>query len=129
MHFTPTPVGSDALARPSSQPPRPSQIPLYTSRRPTKGIQMKITLTALVLLTLIPVFLQAAPTDDVYKLGPDSNVQPNVPQGKVVGPLTLASNVYPNTTRNYWVYVPIQYDPKTPASLMIFQDGHYFVNP
>ncbi|HEY7118016.1 MAG TPA: alpha/beta hydrolase-fold protein, partial [Tepidisphaeraceae bacterium] len=62
------------------------------------------------------------------KLGPDSMQQPGVPQGKVAGPLTLASNVYPNTTRNYWVYVPAQYDPKTPASLMIFQDGHYFVN-
>src|SRR5204863_6445513 len=51
-----------------------------------------------------------------------------VPQGKVVGPLTLASNVYPSTTRNYWVYVPAQYDGKTPASLMVFQDGHFFVN-
>ena len=71
----------------------------------------------------------AAPTDDVYKLGPDSLVQDGVPHGKLVGPLTLASTIYPNTTRNYWVYVPAQYDAKSPASLMIFFDGHTFLNP
>ena len=36
----------------------------------------------------------AAPTDDVYQLGPDSLPQKGVPQGKVVGPLTLASKVF-----------------------------------
>jgi enterochelin esterase family protein len=88
---------------------------------------MKTKLATLLAL-LIASITQAAPTDDVYKLGPDSLPQPNVPQGKVVGALTLASNVYPDTTRNYWVYVPAQYDAKKPACLMIFQDGHYFVN-
>lgn len=72
----------------------------------------------------------AAPTDDVYKLGPDSAPQPGVPEGKVVGPLTLASTkAFPGTTRNYWVYLPATYDGSKPASLMIFQDGHAFVNP
>jgi len=70
----------------------------------------------------------AAPTDDVYRLGPDSQPQPGVPQGRVIGPLTLASEVFPNTTRHYWIYVPAQYDSKTPARLMIFQDGHAFVS-
>src|SRR3954471_13721650 len=85
-------------------------------------------------LVLLVVFLAssasvAAPTDDVYKLGPDSMHQPGVAQGKVVGPLTLESkSVYPNTTRNYWVYVPAQYDTSKPACLMVFQDGHFFVN-
>jgi enterochelin esterase-like enzyme len=85
-------------------------------------------LTIIFVTGLLTTFTLAAPTDDVYKLGPDSLPQPNVPQGKVVGPLTLASNVYPDTTRNYWVYVPAQYDSKRPACLMIFQDGHFFVN-
>ncbi len=71
----------------------------------------------------------AAPQDDVYRHGPDSQVQEGVPQGKVIGPLTLESKtVYPNTTRNYWVYVPAQYDAAKPACLMVFQDGHAFVN-
>jgi predicted alpha/beta superfamily hydrolase len=65
--------------------------------------------------------------DDAYHLGPDSEPHAGVPQGKVLGPIVLASNVYPNTTRNYWVYVPAQYDPSKPACLMVFFDGHAFV--
>lgn len=71
----------------------------------------------------------AAPTDDVYLLGPDSLPHEGTPHGKVIGPLTLASQVFTNTTRHYWIYVPAQYDAKTPASLMIFQDGQAFVGP
>jgi enterochelin esterase family protein len=85
--------------------------------------------TLIASLLLLAANAPAAPTDDVYKLGPDSAPQPGVPQGKIIGPLTLPSNVYPNTTRNYWVYVPAQYDAKTPACLMVFQDGHAFVGP
>jgi hypothetical protein len=70
----------------------------------------------------------AALTDDVYLLGPDSMSHTNVPHGKVIGPLTLASVVFTNTTRNYWIYVPAQYDPSNAACLMIFQDGHTYVN-
>jgi len=70
----------------------------------------------------------AALTDDVYLLGPDSEPHPGVPQGKVIGPLTLASEVFANTTRNYWVYVPAQYDASQPTCLMVFQDGHAFVS-
>jgi enterochelin esterase family protein len=71
----------------------------------------------------------AAPTDDLYLLGPDSQPHEGIPQGKVIGPLTLASQVFTNTTRHYWIYVPAQYDPQKPASLMIFQDGQAFVGP
>jgi enterochelin esterase-like enzyme len=78
---------------------------------------------------LLLISAVAAPTDDVYALGPDSLPHDVVPKGKVIGPLTLASQVFTNTTRNYWVYVPAQYDPAKPACLMIFQDGHAFVNP
>src|SRR5262249_9069458 len=42
--------------------------------------------------------------------------------------LTLASQVFTNTTRHYWVYVPAQYDSTKPACLMVFQDGHAFVS-
>ena len=69
----------------------------------------------------------AASTDDLYLLGPDSAPHDGVPQGKVIGPLTLSSQVFTNTSRNYWVYVPAQYDPAKPACLMVFQDGHAFV--
>ncbi len=69
----------------------------------------------------------AGPSDDVYRLGPDSEPHNGVPQGVVVGPIALPSNVYPNTTRDYWVYVPAQYDSAKPACLMVFFDGHAYV--
>ena len=72
--------------------------------------------------------INAGPLDDVYKLGPDSLPQDGVPKGVVTGPLTHASQVFPNTTRHYWVYVPAQYDAASPARLMVFQDGHAFVS-
>jgi enterochelin esterase-like enzyme len=72
--------------------------------------------------------ISAAALDDVYLLGPDSLPHEGVPHGKVVGPLTLASQVFTNTARHYWIYVPAQYTPSSAACLMIFQDGHAFVN-
>src|SRR5215469_12782638 len=67
--------------------------------------------------------------DAFYHLGPDSLPQEGVPQGEIRGPFTLPSNVYPGTQHTYWVYVPRQYDPAVPASLMIFNDGHAFLDP
>jgi len=87
------------------------------------------TLRACVIVTvLFKLCALAAPTDDVYLLGPDSAPHPGVPQGKVLGPMPLSSNVFPNTTRDYWVYLPAQYDASKPACLMVFQDGHAFVS-
>jgi enterochelin esterase-like enzyme len=61
-----------------------------------------------------------------YRLGPDSMPQEGVPKGEIRGPFTLPSQVYPGTQHTYWVYVPAQYDPAVPASLMIFNDGQAF---
>src|SRR4030095_4913548 len=66
--------------------------------------------------------------DAYYKLGPDSLVQEGVPQGKLGGPRTLLCEVFPGTQHTYWVYVPAQYDPAKPASLMVFQDGQAFID-
>ena len=85
-------------------------------------------LSGLLFMTLTPVPAWADSADDLYLLGPDSQPHAGVPQGKIVGPLTLASEVFTNTTRHYWVYVPAQYDPAKAACLMIFQDGHAFVS-
>ena len=67
--------------------------------------------------------------DAFYKLGPDSLPQDGVPKGTIKGPFNLPSQAYPGTSHTYWVYVPAQYDPATPASVMIFQDGHAFMDP
>jgi enterochelin esterase family protein len=65
---------------------------------------------------------------DDYRLGPDSQVQQGVPQGKIEEGTFDSEKVYPGTTRKYWVYVPQQYDGKTPAAIMVFQDGQWYVN-
>ena len=67
--------------------------------------------------------LLAAPQDDQYVLGPDSQVKPGVPQGKVTTHQWTTSKIYPGTTRDYAVYVPAQYDKAKPAAVMVFQDG------
>jgi enterochelin esterase family protein len=64
-----------------------------------------------------------------YRLGPDSMPQEGVPRGEIRGPFTLPSKVYPGTQHTYWVYVPAQYDPAVPVSLMIFNDGQAFKDP
>ena len=72
-------------------------------------------------LALAPSF--AAPQDDQYLLGPDSQVKPGVPQGKVTTHQWTESKIYPGTVRDYAVYVPAQYDKAKPAAVMVFQDG------
>jgi enterochelin esterase-like enzyme len=76
-----------------------------------------------------PQMPQLPNTDIHYKLAPDAIPQEGVPVGEVRGPFTLPSEVYPGTQHTYWVYVPAQYDPKVPASLMIYNDGQAFMNP
>lgn len=50
-----------------------------------------------------------------------------VPRGKVVERV-WKSEVFPGTIRRYWVYVPAQNDPAVAAPVMVFQDGHAYVN-
>ena len=70
------------------------------------------------------------PNPDIhYQLGPDSLPLEGVPKGEIRGPFTLPSKAYPGTSHTYWVYVPAQYDPAIPASLMVFNDGQAFMAP
>lgn len=75
---------------------------------------------------LIPFLLLAAASSasaiDDYKLGSDSMEHSGVPKGKVTKS-TWKSEIFPGTVRDYWVYVPAQYDEKKPACVMVFQDG------
>src|SRR5688572_26199824 len=78
----------------------------------------------IVLLYLFSFSSLAQTTDSIYKLGPDSQVHPDVPKGTVTK-LRWESKIY-NNFRDYYVYVPAQYDAKKPAALMVFQDGHAY---
>jgi enterochelin esterase-like enzyme len=64
---------------------------------------------------------------DDYKLGPDSQRHDGVPQGTVTKHERM-STIFEGTIRDYWVYVPKQYDPAKPACVMVFQDGHAYVS-
>ncbi len=64
-----------------------------------------------------------------YLLGPDSLASDGVPKGMIHGPFTLPSKVYPGTSHTNWVYVPAQYDPSVPASLMVYNDGQAYMAP
>jgi enterochelin esterase family protein len=59
---------------------------------------------------------------DLYKLGPDSQVQEGVPKGTVTKHHWV-SQVFAKAERDYWVYVPAQYDKEKPIAVMVFQDG------
>jgi enterochelin esterase family protein len=82
--------------------------------------------SGVVLLALLAT--PAARGADDYKLGPDSMRQAGIPQGRVEGPLVWKSQIFRDTIRQYWIYVPAQYDKARPAALMVFQDGHKYVN-
>lgn len=61
------------------------------------------------------------------ELGPEAQEQDGVPKGGLIAGRHVGVEVYPGVTRDYWVYVPQQYDGKTPANLMVFQDGNSYL--
>ena len=72
------------------------------------------------------VYAQQTPVSETVTYGPDSQRQPGVPKGEVTK-YVWKSKVFPNTIREYYVYVPAQYNAQNPAALMVFQDGHAYV--
>jgi enterochelin esterase-like enzyme len=74
-------------------------------------------------------FFLAVPVQaiDDYKHGPDSEEQKDVPRGKVTKH-SWTSKIFDGTVRDYWIYVPAQYDAKKPACVMVFQDGGSYVD-
>jgi enterochelin esterase-like enzyme len=60
---------------------------------------------------------------EVYARPPEAREQPGVPKGTVRQMPAWQSKIFPHTTRDWWIYVPAQYRPETPAAVMVFQDG------
>lgn len=80
----------------------------------------------LAFLVLALIAMLARATD--YPLGPDSQVQPNVPHGTVTKHVLPPGRFYPGTPHNYAVYVPAQYNAAQPTPFMIFLDGSGFLS-
>ena len=51
------------------------------------------------------------------------------PKGTVTKYTFDQSKIFPGTTRDYWVYVPAQYNPEKPACVYVNQDGVKFNAP
>ncbi|SFC26293.1 SMP-30/gluconolactonase/LRE family protein [Spirosoma endophyticum] len=69
-----------------------------------------------------PVWLLAQ-TPDTYPVHPDAQPQEGTPKGEVLKFTFETSRIFPGTWREYWVYVPAQYQPSQPACVYVNQDG------
>ena len=77
--------------------------------------------------TPAPTGPQRPPLDDQYVLGPDSQPQTGVPEGKIMEFTLADSKTYPGFRRQWWLYIPPNYDGRRPLPVMVFQDGGGYV--
>jgi len=57
------------------------------------------------------------------------SVSSDIPKGTVTKYEFANSKIFPRTVRDYWVYVPAQYDPAKPACVYVNQDGVQYNAP
>ncbi|QHT71683.1 gluconolactonase [Rhodocytophaga rosea] len=77
----------------------------------------------LVLFLFSHVLAVAQNNTETYPQDPASVEQAGVPKGEVLKLIFENSAIFPGTWREYWVYVPEQYDGKKPACVYVNQDG------
>ncbi len=95
------------------------------------GLNRKTALVGLLAVSLslaLTTRAESQTKERRYFLGKDSQRVAGTPQGTVTEYQWLDSKIYPGTKRRYYVYVPAQYDASKPAALMVFQDGHAYMN-
>ncbi|MCB0689549.1 MAG: hypothetical protein KDC53_23580 [Saprospiraceae bacterium] len=63
------------------------------------------------------------------ELTADHFPQDGVPRGSLKGPFEFHSKIIEGTVRQYWIFVPAQYDGSKPASVLVFQDGNRATKP
>lgn len=80
------------------------------------------------LFTLLFISFAFGQNKESYPPHPDSLKRAGVPEGEVKGPYKFKSDLFPGTVRDYWMYVPSQYDAAKPACLMVVQDGLSLAN-
>lgn len=76
-----------------------------------------------VLLLLLQVKVFAQQQEEKYAIDSASIEQAGVPKGEVIKRIFDKSAIFPGTTREYWIYIPAQYDPGKPACVYVNQDG------
>lgn len=66
--------------------------------------------------------------DEPYGLGFESKKYDSVPAGDITKYHWVDKKFYPGRQRDYWLYIPKQYDSLKPACLMIFLDGKTYLD-
>ena len=82
---------------------------------------MKIILVCMLVMIQLTLYCQAPA--ERYEVDPASEQQAGVPKGEVLKFTFDQSTIFPGTTRDYWVYIPAQYNPGKPACVYVNQDG------
>ena len=82
---------------------------------------MKALIVSLILLSHLVSFSQA-PVEN-YPIDSASVEHVGIPKGEVLKFTFASSKIFPGTTRDYWVYIPNQYNGKQPACVYVNQDG------
>jgi enterochelin esterase family protein len=63
------------------------------------------------------------------ELTPYHSPQEGIPKGELKGPINFYSKIIDGTVRQYWLFIPAQYQASKPASVLVFQDGFRAQNP
>ncbi|MGC6564969.1 MAG: alpha/beta hydrolase [Akkermansiaceae bacterium] len=78
-------------------------------------------------LLLASCFLVLPALAEDYKFTPESQRKEGIPKGTVTRH-DWTSQVFEGTLRQYYLYVPAQYDGTKDANVIVFQDGHAYVD-
>ncbi len=60
---------------------------------------------------------------EFYRPHPDMSYKPGVPKGQVIKMPDWKSQIFPGTTREWWIYIPAGLKADEEACTMVFQDG------
>ena len=82
---------------------------------------MKKLLLFALMLSQLSLFAQL-PAEN-YPVDSASVEHPGVPKGESIKLSFDSSKIFPGTSRDYWIYVPAQYNPEFPACVFVNQDG------
>ncbi|HEX5155370.1 MAG TPA: SMP-30/gluconolactonase/LRE family protein [Parafilimonas sp.] len=83
---------------------------------------MRKIFAAALLVFHLSLFAQQTPTEN-YPVDSASVEHAGVPKGEVMKFVFDKSRIFPGTWREYWIYVPAEYNPATPACVYVNQDG------
>jgi enterochelin esterase family protein len=90
---------------------------------------MKILISFVAFFFLISGVMAQMEIRTGLELTADHFPQDGVPRGELKGPYDFHSKIIEGTVRQYWLFIPAQYNASTPASVLVFQDGYRATNP